>query len=319
MAKKSKKYAEISPETLEALREYADEHGPEWRRRLSAQWMNASAPPLLHRLRNTHGPKWLAEFEFPKSNPSKTKKGKKIDPDLLAWVEEMLQRPGSFGYSGDQEGMFQTWSLGPAILTRDSDVLEKANAIALQHHLEELAKKDKSLKGEWEITHASHWAVGWVDHLSFHAIDDAGRPTKIAAILKKWFDALKDYPVADENLLSEMEAEERDEDWENWYAREFRRALEKLYDIEEVDSDEFIDNDTLYRVFREADVTGEGMDIRADEMAKRAVKAISRNIEFREYFDQLVAAEQRARKSNPGKGKKRSRNPGTHTLNPRDY
>lgn len=124
---------------------------------------------------------------------------------LVTWAKESLHRPGSFGYFGDdKDRMFVTWSLGPVIEHRDSGISDKSNAKALKDFLE----SDPSLEEEWKITGCSHWAVGWVDHLSFHAVDDSGAPTRIARILFAWFDYLKnEYPIADESLYAEMESE----------------------------------------------------------------------------------------------------------------
>jgi hypothetical protein len=44
---------------VEALRAYARCHGRTWKAELRTEWMRASAEPLLHRLRNSHGPSWL--------------------------------------------------------------------------------------------------------------------------------------------------------------------------------------------------------------------------------------------------------------------
>ena len=44
---------------VEALRAYAREHGRTWKMQLRAEWMNATAAPLPHHLRTTHGPVWL--------------------------------------------------------------------------------------------------------------------------------------------------------------------------------------------------------------------------------------------------------------------
>jgi hypothetical protein len=119
-------------------------------------------------------------------------------------IEKALERPRSFGYAGDQEGMFETWSLGPIIRTRDSDLREQSNADALIKHLE----SDSTLADDWRITGASHWAVGWVDHLSFRVVEADGKtPTRIARVLKEWSDALASYPVADESDLSRREYE----------------------------------------------------------------------------------------------------------------
>ena len=53
----------LDPETLQALQDWKSEHGDRWARALRVAWMRASAPPPLHRLRNTLGPSWLDELE----------------------------------------------------------------------------------------------------------------------------------------------------------------------------------------------------------------------------------------------------------------
>jgi len=117
-------------------------------------------------------------------------------------ISEALQRPGSFGYSGDLP-LFTTWSLGPVVDQRDATILAKANWEALKREL----KEHPEWEHDWEVTGSSHWAVGWVDHLSFKVLDDKGEPTEIFRFLKGWFDALSNYPVASESILSEMEVE----------------------------------------------------------------------------------------------------------------
>lgn len=116
-------------------------------------------------------------------------------------VREALSRPSDFGYSGNLP-MFETWSLGPVVDQRDATLLAKANWAALQRELTE----HPGWEDQWSITGASHWAVGWVDHLSFQVLDDNG-VTKIAEFLKGWFDGLSEYPIADDSLYSEMRYE----------------------------------------------------------------------------------------------------------------
>jgi hypothetical protein len=48
------------------LRAFATSHGRTWKSVLRQQWMAAGALPLLHALRNTHGPSWLISFRLPK-------------------------------------------------------------------------------------------------------------------------------------------------------------------------------------------------------------------------------------------------------------
>ncbi len=58
-------YAPLTAEETAALRSYAAEHGRPWKRDLRTEWMRASALPVLHRLRNTHGPSWLDGYRLP--------------------------------------------------------------------------------------------------------------------------------------------------------------------------------------------------------------------------------------------------------------
>lgn len=118
-----------------------------------------------------------------------------------AEIKEALARPPSFGYMGDNREMFKTWAIGPVIRHRDSTLLTQSNADAIVKMLEEKPE----FADQWEITGCGHWAVGWVDHLSFRAIDEHGNPTEVFRFIASIFDALEDYPVLDECDYSERE------------------------------------------------------------------------------------------------------------------
>lgn len=122
-------------------------------------------------------------------------------------IQDALQRPPDFGYHGDIDELFITWTLGPVIETRDSTLLEKSNAIVLKRELEAAVKEGEIDADNWQITSCNHWAVGWVNHLSFKVLDDNGEPTKEWYWFQEWFDALSDYPVADEEHYSLLEYE----------------------------------------------------------------------------------------------------------------
>ena len=49
----------LSAEEHQALLDFANNNGRLWKARLSELWVRAAADPVLHRLRNTHGPDWL--------------------------------------------------------------------------------------------------------------------------------------------------------------------------------------------------------------------------------------------------------------------
>ena len=52
-----------------ALHRYAEAHGRCWKQRLLTEWINATAEPLLHHLRNTHGPGWLLRYRLDEQRP----------------------------------------------------------------------------------------------------------------------------------------------------------------------------------------------------------------------------------------------------------
>ncbi|TKA94516.1 hypothetical protein FAZ78_21885 [Cereibacter changlensis] len=54
----------LTPDQITALADYARQHGRSWKSRLAQEWQAASAPTDLHRLRNTHGPAWLATLRL---------------------------------------------------------------------------------------------------------------------------------------------------------------------------------------------------------------------------------------------------------------
>lgn len=55
----------LAPGQRLALARYAVLRGPGWKNTLQGDWMAARAEPDLHRLRNTHGPAWLADLTMP--------------------------------------------------------------------------------------------------------------------------------------------------------------------------------------------------------------------------------------------------------------
>lgn len=138
--------------------------------------------------------------------------------DIDKWVADALTPPDSFAMFEDDPNLFHTWSLGPVFKHRDSDSIQRANAISLMKVLE----ADPALVG-WRVTRCHHWAVGHVEHLTFRVLckmksrDDKqwavpSRPgyklTRIARFVKLWFDDLAEYPIADEDELSRIEYED---------------------------------------------------------------------------------------------------------------
>jgi hypothetical protein len=58
-------YPPLMLRQLDALRAFAAEHGNRWKQDLKLEWASATADPLLHHLRQTHGSSWLETFQLP--------------------------------------------------------------------------------------------------------------------------------------------------------------------------------------------------------------------------------------------------------------
>lgn len=58
----------LTAEQREALNDFIREHGRQWKTVLQRQWRNASATPILHGLRNTHGIGWLHTLRLERYN-----------------------------------------------------------------------------------------------------------------------------------------------------------------------------------------------------------------------------------------------------------
>lgn len=59
----------LTPEQLDAVKAYADDHGTRWKESLLSDWMCSgslwSGPyHLLQQVRNQHGTRWLADFRL---------------------------------------------------------------------------------------------------------------------------------------------------------------------------------------------------------------------------------------------------------------
>ena len=122
-------------------------------------------------------------------------------------IEKVLGRPDSYMHFGRKE-TFDTWSVGPVALTRDSEILDQANYAVLVASLAAAEKAGDIESDSYELTRASHWACGWVEHLGFLARDEVGEMTKIGRWIHAWLGMLREYPSADDSVLSAMESQE---------------------------------------------------------------------------------------------------------------
>lgn len=116
-------------------------------------------------------------------------------------IEQALERPESFGYSGDLD-LFNTWGLCGPSQHRDSDILTESNYATIVEDLEDRFPDDV------EVVSANHWAVGWVEQLAVRVLGDDGKPTEAFEAVYEWNEALKNYPIADESDFSRREYED---------------------------------------------------------------------------------------------------------------
>lgn len=124
---------------------------------------------------------------------------------LTDYVLRHTKRPNDFAYYGDLE--FEGWAscFGQH---RDSGSLERSNFQTIAEDLERRFPNDVRRESY------NHWAVGWVETLRVRVYQDSpnlfGVPIYSMAIHAAfdWFTKLENYPVADEEHLSELEMEE---------------------------------------------------------------------------------------------------------------
>jgi hypothetical protein len=98
---------------------------------------------------------------------------------------------------------------------RDSDALSRSNWRVLC--------KDADRCGvESEIHRFGHWACGWLEILIVAPSAEAWA--------EAWAEALDNYPVADDEDLSEVESDDDQQAWESYGCRETQRALAAAYE-----------------------------------------------------------------------------------------
>ena len=146
-------------------------------------------------------------------------------------------RPTGF----DRAGAFldddrQSWLVVPVMQTRDSGVLERANFEAA---MEMLSGASETI----EKHRFGHWGPGWYELILAHP----SRSEEVHAIE----DALDDYPVLDEELLSKYEIDVEDQCWELWGANDLQESIEAKFS-EEIEAT----HDELYALMIKFDENG---------------------------------------------------------------
>lgn len=125
-------------------------------------------------------------------------------------------RPTGFDAAGLGLPERQDWIVCPLIQTRDSNCLETSNFAAA---LEMLGGECETV----EVHRFGHWGPGWYE-IILVSPERAAAVDDIAA-------SLENYPVLDENDLSEREHEEYMASWESWGYEEFISALKSEFGL----------------------------------------------------------------------------------------
>lgn len=132
-------------------------------------------------------------------------------------------RPTAFDSKGLGLEDRQDWLVLGVIQTRDSEVLAKCNFKAA---LEILGGEQDDLV---EVHSFNHWGPGWFEVILLHpSLEDKGQEIE---------DSLENHPVLDEDSFSEMEEEERQEDWESWAGHQFVSELVKVFGLHDETQD----------------------------------------------------------------------------------
>lgn len=178
-----------------------------------------------------------------------------LDSDVHVAANEIAgnwKKFDSFAWSGEPEEDSDDYAI-VYLSDRDSGCLDKSNEAAI---LKSLRETDPN--GEhWHEERYSHWAVGYVDGIVIR-VRVNGEPTPAFKVLHECAMALANYPVLDDSDFSEREAEEENEAWSNWGARDFRRALASLPGhSHEVEFFEVLSDETLRVAWEKINPNGE--------------------------------------------------------------
>jgi len=109
----------------------------------------------------------------------------------------------------------EDWLLVPVSQTRDSGAFDKAN---FQAALEILGDESETV----EVHRFGHWGPGWYEIILVH-------PSRLAEV-EEIAASLEQYPVLNDEKLSELEREEEDEAWKFWINSDLNRKLPEWLD-----------------------------------------------------------------------------------------
>lgn len=124
----------------------------------------------------------------------------------------------------------QNWIVAPCLKTRDSGVLERANFESQTAILDEA-------DAVYEFHSFSHWGPGW-----FAVVLVAPASASVVEGIRN---ALADYPILDEHKHSELEYEQRANDWDCYGRSYFLELMQRELEFGDTLSDWLDDSELL--------------------------------------------------------------------------
>lgn len=166
----------------------------------------------------------------------------------------------------------EDWLVAPVMMTRDTAApVALSNWSVIQRELGEESEET------YEVHRFNHWAIGWLEIILVHPdLEDK---------LNEIEGALADYPVLNEDDLSEKETEAQTEAWDNCICSDVGRELRFYahpieFDNEDTDAEDYwgeLADDTQWEFFSKAMVElnaywvhtneGAGVSVDIDDLA----------------------------------------------------
>lgn len=147
------------------------------------------------------------------------------------------------------------WLVCPCIITRDSPAIDRVNHDAVKAALDRAGV-------QWETRRRGHWGPGWYEVI-------VAEPTDAArAVIADIVACLADYPVLDDEALSQAEAEEAAESWAAWGARDFVDWLAAEHGLHEATID-FLQSAEIPMIEYETHSDGPCFDLGRCDFAER--------------------------------------------------
>ncbi len=129
-----------------------------------------------------------------------------MDTDITVttpMMAEAIAVPDGFAHGFPPPWENGLWSLGPQIDGRQSSYVCQANRISLL----QLLDQDPRFEGgrDYVVQRCRHWGWGWVEHLTFRALDADGAPTELFRALLCFATVVREFVVYDDAVLSQIE------------------------------------------------------------------------------------------------------------------